>query len=72
MPKSQPRVIVTRENDSGRNTNFKDTDTGRYMNRAQFVKSIEHGSYEDYHVRVINGVPTPVSNPDNAANNNLG
>ena len=28
--------------------------------------------YPDYHVRNINHVPTPVSNPDRSTNNNLG
>ena len=42
------------------------------MNRSQFVKSIEKGNYTDYHVRNINGVLTPCSNPDKNKNNNLG
>ena len=67
-----PRIIVTRESDSGRNEIFHDNETGRNMNREQFVKSIELGHYEDYHVRTINGVKTPVSNPDKDDNNNLG
>lgn len=66
------RIKVTSQNKTGRNTNFKDTRTGRYMNRNQFVKSIENGSYKNYHVRTINGIKTPVSNPDKSKNNNLG
>lgn len=66
------RIKVTSQNKTGRNTNFKDTRTGRYMNRNQFVKSIENGSYKNYHVRTINGIKTPVSNPDRSKNNNLG
>lgn len=68
MPK---RVKVTSESDSGRNQrfhdNFKDTD----MTRSQFVKEIQGGNYSNYHVRNINGVKTPVSNPDRSKNNNL-
>ena len=32
----------------------------------------EIGNYEHYHVREINGIKTPVSNPDKSTNNNLG
>ena len=42
------------------------------MSRPQFVRAIENGQYPDYHVRNINHVPTPVSNPDRSTNNNLG
>ncbi len=66
------RVSVTRESDSGRNEGFRDNRSGRYMNREQFVKSINCGNYSDYHVRIINGIPTPCSNPDKSTNNNLG
>lgn len=66
------RVVVTSQNDSGRNVKFHDTVTNRNMNYQQFVRSIELGHYEDYHVRTINGVKTPVSNPDKSKSNNLG
>jgi hypothetical protein len=69
MPK---RVTVTRESDSGRNQRFHDNYTGREMSRDEFVRQIRQGNYDNYHVRKINGVPTPVSNPDNSENNNLG
>lgn len=69
MPK---RISVTHENSTGRNTNFHDNYTGTNMTRAQFVRQINNGNYENYHVRNINGVPTPVSNPDSSRNNNLG
>ncbi|SER07224.1 hypothetical protein SAMN05421690_100766 [Nitrosomonas sp. Nm51] len=42
------------------------------MTRTKFVKEIEHGNYQNYHVRNINGVKTPVSNPDGRDKNNLG
>lgn len=66
------RVSVTHESDSGRNTRFHDNLTGTDMTRAQFVRQIESGKYENYHVRNINGLKTPVSNPDHSGRNNLG
>lgn len=66
------RVRVTSESDSGRNLRFQDTQTGRYMSREQFVAAINHGSYGNYHVRIINGVETPCSNPNNRTSDNLG
>jgi hypothetical protein len=69
MPK---RVTVTRESESGRNQRFRDNYTGREMSREEFVRQIRQGNYDNYHERNINGVPTPVSNPDNSENNNLG
>lgn len=68
----KPRVTVNRESDTGRNLTFHDNETGRNMNREQFVKSIENGGYSDYHVRIINGIPTPCSNPNSSTNDNLG
>lgn len=69
MPK---RIKVTRESESGRNETFHDNFTGADMTRSQFVKEIRQGNYENYHIRNINGVATPVSNPDPKRNNNLG
>ena len=66
------RVTVTRESSTGRNESFRDNYTGANMTRSQFVKQIQQGNYEHYHVRNINGVATPVSNPDNSSRNNLG
>ena len=68
MPK---RVSVTSESPTGRNERYHDNVTNRNMNREQFVRSIELGRYPDYHVRVINGIETPCSNPDHSTNNNL-
>lgn len=68
---ARKRVTVTSETDSGRNTNFHDNYTGADMTRAQFVRQIEDGNYPNYHVRNVNGVKTPVSNPDDSENNNL-
>lgn len=66
------RIKVGKQSSTGRNLTFHDNQTGRNMNRNQFVKSIEKGNYTNYHVRTINGVPTPCSNPDKSKNNNLG
>jgi hypothetical protein len=66
------RVKVTKENPKGRNQGFQDTRTGSDMTREQFVRAIKEGKYPNYHVRVVNGVETPVSNPDQSEGNNLG
>ena len=66
-------VRTTRETKTGRNTEFRDKNTEKNMTRSTFVKEIKKGNYSgDYHVRVINGVSTPVSNPDKSKGNNLG
>lgn len=66
------QVSVISENRTGRNTKFLDNSTGTKMTRPQFVKQIENGNYDGYHIRVINGLKTPVSNPDGKSSNNLG
>lgn len=66
------RVKVIQENDTGRNERFKDCKNGNEMTRNQFVKEIKKGNYEEYYVRKINGLDTPVSKPDGNENNNLG
>lgn len=66
------RVKVIQENDSGRNERFKDCTNGNEMTRKQFLKEIKKGNYEEYYVRKINGLDTPVSKPDGKENNNLG
>lgn len=69
---SRKRIKVTNESNSGRNQQFHDNYTGDDMTRKQFVDKIRNGDYLNYHVRKINGVDTPVSNPDSSENNNLG
>lgn len=66
------RVSVTQETNSGRNQRFRDNYNGNEMSRSEFVRQIERGNYENYHIRKINNVKTPVSNPDKSENNNLG
>ena len=65
------KVKVIQENASGRNEKFKDKSNGKEMTRNQFVKEIKKGNYENYYVRKINGIETPVSKPDGNKNNNL-
>ena len=69
---ARKRVSVTNETDKGRNKKFHDNYSGRDMTDKQFVKEIKNGNYDKYHIREINGINTPVSNPDNSTNNNLG
>lgn len=69
---SKKAIEVIQESESGRNERFHDTDTGQTMTRTQFVREIDKGNYPDYHIREINGVKTPVSNPDKSEGNNLG
>jgi len=64
-------VKVISEDDSGRNQRFYDNKSGKSMFRTEFVQQIEHGNFPDYHVRKINGLKTPVSNPDKSKGNNL-
>ena len=69
---SVPRVTVIEQEESGRNTRFRDNRTGWIMTRAEFVRHIEGGRYAEFHVRVINRIKTPASNPDRRKKNNLG
>jgi hypothetical protein len=66
------RVSVTTESSSGSNQRFHDNYSKQDMTRRQFVNQITQGNYPNYHIRNINGIPTPVSNPDSSTNNNLG
>jgi hypothetical protein len=68
---SRKRVKTIKESNTGRNEVFQDNYNGKVMTRAEFVKEINSGSYDNYHVRNVNGVKTPVSNPDKTTNNNL-
>ncbi len=70
MPYKQ--ISVIEESDSGRNKRFIDNKTKRIMTRSQFATKIDKGEYQKYHTREVNGLTTPVSNPDNKEGNNLG
>lgn len=65
------KVRTTSETTTGRNVRFKDPGKRGEMTRGQFVREIERGNYPDYHVRNVNGVKTPCSNPDGSTGNNL-
>jgi len=60
-----------KETTTGRNVKFQDIKTRETMTRAQLVNEIKRGSQPDYHIREINGIKTPVSNPDKKTSNNL-
>lgn len=66
------KVRVIQESDSGRNEQFMDIVSGIQMNRVQFVNAIKIGIYKNYHIRKINGVDTPCSNPNGNVKDNLG
>ena len=68
---SRKRISVTSESSTGRNQSFHDNFKNVDMTAKQFVNQIKKGEYDNYHVRVINGIETPVSNPDGSKNNNL-
>ena len=63
-------IKVTKESPSGRNTEFQHGN--KKLTRPQLVKEIEKGKHQDYHIRKINDIKTPVSNPDKSKKNNLG
>ncbi|CAK8714496.1 DUF3892 domain-containing protein [Candidatus Electrothrix aarhusensis] len=68
MPK---RIKVTVETGTGRNIGFYDNYKKTDMTDKQFVRGIENGEYPNYHIRIIDGIKTPASNPDSTKNNNL-
>lgn len=65
------RISVIDEDDSGRNQEFRDNVTKETMDREEFVQKIREGEYPKYHIRKINDIDTPVSNPDDSELNNL-
>lgn len=69
---ARKRVSVTQEDENGRNEKFHDNYDGSDMTRRQFVDEIAAGNYPNYHIRIVNSLETPVSNPDQSENNNLG
>lgn len=69
---ARQRISVMEESKTGRNLKFRDNYRNRIMNLRQFVTEIEAGNYNNFHIRKLNGVKTPVSNPDKTSRNNLG
>ena len=70
MSKRQ-KVKAIEKNSTGRNTKFRDLRTKKEMSRSELVKKIEKGKYPYLHIRKINRIKTPVSNPDGKKGNNL-
>ena len=68
--KMAKNVKVIKQSSTGRNLTFKDGN--KEMTRSEFVKEIKRGEYDDYYVKKVNGVDTPVSKPDSSKGNNLG
>ena len=64
-------VIVLTEDKNGRNETFLDLVKNQVLTREEFVSQIQAKNYPGYTVKQINGVPTPVSNPDGRRTNNL-
>ena len=65
------KIVVTGESPTGRNLRFDVPGQGN-LSRQRLVQEIRAGEHPDYHVRVINGLPTPVSNPNGRESDNLG
>ena len=63
---------VTKETPTGRNEEFTNDKTGEVFSRKEMVESIENGLVGDAHIKTINGIKTPCSNPDGKKGNNLG
>lgn len=70
-PSKRKNIQVTQESESGRNNTFYDPDTKKTLSRSDFVKEIKQGKHPGYHLRNIDGIETPASNPDKSENNNL-
>jgi len=66
------RIKVVEESGSDRNERFQDTRTREVLTRPELVRRIERGQYPNYHVRNVDGLKTPVSNPNESEGNNLG
>jgi hypothetical protein len=65
-------VVVLKESKTGRNEVFLDLIRSSVMSREGFVAKISRGVYPGYTVASIDGLKTPMSNPDGVASNNLG
>lgn len=64
-------VVVLKEDESGRNEIFFDLAKNIMLSREEFVAAIKAGSYPGYTIKMIKGISTPVSKPDNRETNNL-
>lgn len=68
--KSKPVIVLT-EDVKGRNQSFCDLVKGKVFSKDEFIAEIEAKNYPGYAVKIIHGIPTPVSNPDGRRSNNL-
>ena len=66
------RLSVAKESETGRNLVFRDNYTHQVELGRIFVNKILGGDFGRYHIRIINGIPTIVCNPDKSLTNNLG
>lgn len=64
-------VVVLKEDGQGRNELFFDLIKLRTMTSDDFIARIHLGEYPGYSIKVIHGLPTPVSKPDGRRINNL-
>ncbi|MBI9100650.1 MAG: DUF3892 domain-containing protein [Spirochaetaceae bacterium] len=70
---AKSRLIVTKEEDTGMNAQFKDTGTGETLTRTEVARRIDQGQYSNYHhYRDDNNRLVIRSNPDGKKSNNLG
>lgn len=65
-------IIVLQESETGRNELFFDLIKKKILTRNDFVSLIQQQHYPGYTVKEIGGILTPVSQPDNDPENNLG
>jgi hypothetical protein len=71
-PKNEAKpVIVLREASGGRNELFFDMVELVMFTREEFIAAIKAGRYPGYTIKILAGVPTPVSKPDKRRTNNL-
>lgn len=65
------KITTTLESPTGRNLRFDVPGQGN-VTRQALVQQIRAGEQPGYHVRVINRLATPVSNPNGTESDNLG
>jgi hypothetical protein len=56
---------------TGRNTKFKNIKTRKTITLEKFIREIQKGNYNGYHIRKMNNKKVPVSNRDKFKGNNL-
>ena len=70
------QISVTKQTETGLNSEFRDNKTGQKMSRGEFADKIEAGSVPGYHIlhREVGNqtLRIPRSSPDKSTGNNLG